>query len=81
MLTQVRGRGKIEVGGRKCEIKCEDEREIQKYPSIHPSRMLRVIFETYSAMMNNECREAKICVERYRHLEKRMGKSISFFSN
>lgn len=57
------------------------ERNPEIYPSIHPSRMLRLIFETYSATMNNECREAKICVERYRHLEKRMGKSISFSSN
>ncbi len=47
MLTQVRGRGGMEVRGRECEIKCEEERkEIQEmYPSVRPSRVLLVIFD------------------------------------
>lgn len=41
------------------------------YPSIHPTQVLRLIFKTYSAVMNNEWREDEIEVERCRHLEKR----------
>lgn len=39
MLTQAGGRGGSEVGGRKCEIKCQEEESEnpETYPSLCPS--------------------------------------------
>lgn len=38
MLTQAGGRGGTEVGGRRCEIKCQEEsKNPETYSSLHPS--------------------------------------------
>lgn len=51
MLTQAGGRGGTEVGGRKCEIKCQEEEgeNPETYPllrqSVRPSRVVASILK------------------------------------
>lgn len=49
------------MGGRKCEIKCQEEEESENpktypslCPSVRPSPVLGCIFKTHTVWMNNE---------------------------